>query len=70
MKVHHTTIREDLGLCPICGKPFLTYWEDDGEQHGRSDTYTEKKGANYRFVCLGGKSLQQLNEERKNLKTK
>jgi hypothetical protein len=65
MKIHHTTIREELGLCMICGKPILMLWKDKEEKNGRSETYTERREGVVHFVCSGGKSLHQLNEERR-----
>jgi hypothetical protein len=65
MKIHHTTIKTVLGNCLVCGKPILMLWKDASEQTGQSETYTEKKEGVVHFTCTGGKSLHQLNEERR-----
>ncbi len=64
MKIHHTT-KSEYGTCTICGKPILQLWFNKEETRGRSETVQEKKGGNNHYVCAGGKSLHQLNEERK-----
>lgn len=65
--IHHTTVKPELGKCLICGNPFLMYWHEQEEINGFSDQYTEKKEGVVHFKCAGGKSLHQLNEERKKL---
>lgn len=65
MKIHHTTIKEELGNCLICGKPILMLWKDKEEKNGQTETYTEKKNGAVHYACTGGKSLHQLNEERR-----
>ena len=40
------------------------YWKDENEQNGRSDMTTIVNGKKVHFECSGGKTLQQLNEER------
>lgn len=65
MKTHHTTIKKELGDCLICGKPILMLWRDAEEKNGQSERYTEKREGTIHYACGGGKSLHQLNEERK-----
>jgi len=65
MKVHHTTIIKELGNCLICGNPILKLWKDKEEKNGQSEVYTEKEKGFVHYACTGGKSLKQLNDERK-----
>ena len=62
--IHHTTPSE-YGICLICGKPILNLWFNKKETSGSSETFQETKKGNKHFSCAGGKSLHQLNEERK-----
>jgi putative component of toxin-antitoxin plasmid stabilization module len=56
----------ELGNCTICGKPILMLWKDAAEKNGHSQQYTQKKNSVVvHYVCAGGKSLQQINKERK-----
>ena len=66
-KIHHYSPMPDTKPCAICGKPILNAWYDAEEKNGRSETYQERKGEIIHYFCLpNAKTLQQLNEERKN----
>ena len=65
MKISHTTIKEELGNCLICGKPILMMWKDKKEKNGHSEWYNKTKEGTIHYACIGGKSLHQINDERK-----
>lgn len=51
--------------CDICKKPFLMYFYDAAEKNGQSDTTSRKDEKVVHYNCIGGKSLKQINDERK-----
>lgn len=65
-KIHHYSPVKSLGNCLICGEPILQAWYDKEEKNGRSEMYQDVKGGVVHYFCNGGKTLQELNEERKN----
>jgi hypothetical protein len=67
-KIHHYTPMPDTKPCAICGKDILNAWFDANEKNGRSETFVHQKdGSIVHYFCLpNAKTLQQLNEERKN----
>jgi hypothetical protein len=66
MKIHHTT-ESDYGTCRICNKPIRMLWFNKEETCGQSERAVEDRKGNAHHACVNGKSLKQLNEERKKL---
>lgn len=63
--IHHTTNTDKV--CSICNKPILNLWYDKTEANGQTESYQERRnGEVVHYFCLpNAKTLQQLNEERK-----
>jgi hypothetical protein len=65
--IHHYTEMEKC--CEICNKPFLFFWHEKEEKNGFSETMWQDK---YHKKCIEEKTgkkcktLQEINEERKN----
>ena len=69
-EIHHITLTDDI--CKHCGQPFKFYWYDKKEKNGFSETRWQDA---YHKKCLEEitgskcKTLQEINEERKNQTT-
>ena len=66
--IHHTSFSK-TEFCKHCNKPQKLFWFDASEQNGQSETfYRDMHIECYELVYkTKAKSLQQLNEERKQL---
>jgi hypothetical protein len=61
---HHISDTKDK--CAICGDFIQYIWYDKEEMNGRSETTATHNGQVVHFFCIPGvKTLQELNEERK-----
>ena len=64
--IHHTSFSK-TEFCKCCGNPQMLFWFEKDEKNGQSETfYRDMHKECYELVYkINAKSLQQLNEERR-----